>query len=290
MRLLFVIAQKRDSKYFQEHLKPLIDMIVAAPEFKNEQQNRIGLVFLGEKNKVHIESDGLISFQVNSASIGTIDHPGMTPGTIKEINGFVNEFRPNVIHAFERSNLVLTIEFLAVSKRIPVILSLINGPSPKNKTNIFNKIFSAILSPFGLGDSYSRNFYNNATTIFAANEIRAKLKAEELYAGDFSDSVVLEKLPTLMGFYEKILVRQKQYIKSKRFQAILKAIPTNTLQNKVRQKLPDSRETKDRKKIVVTSVVITGTALLASLITYGVVKGVSKFKHKKPQADSEKKD
>lgn len=283
MRILFVVGQDRETKLFREQIQPLIEQLLAYHH--SYTSNRYGLLFTGNKNLVQIENSGLILFQINSVESSDTQVPQLTPGTVKDINGFISEFNPDLIHSFDEGFIGLITQYTAVSKKIPYVLSLLSENSAQ-KVGFASKVILGISSRIGITDEFVGKFYNNATAVIGSHEQTEAIENEYDYAGYIVHNKDLNLASDYINFYKRMIVRFKQYEKSIRFKSLLGLVPNKGLRNKILNKLPERKVAKNTKKVVPSSVLLTGAAIIGSLLAFTAIKGISKIKPQKDKHNS----
>ncbi len=262
MRILLVSGNAQESEIFKKYVAPTLEGILKLEDFKNGT-HKLGLVLPGKRNQIEIKDNGLINFEINSEDNQEIQIPNLTPGLVREVNGFLNEFQPDVVHSFDVGFIGVISQFFAISKKMPFILSVI--PEQRvQKVGLTSKILGALLSQIGVSAEFIRNYYNNSTALIGRkNDLDAVLNFTYFIGTIASDTEVKEG-HQLLDFYNKLLVNQKRYLKKK-------------------SAGKDSEQNKEKliKKTGVIAFLVAGAAVAGSVFAFTALKGISKLKIKK---------
>lgn len=279
MHILFVCGQDRKTAVFRDQIQPLLEQLLTARSvYRN---TRIGILFPGEKNLVQIEKNGLILFQISSVGNDT-QFPKLTPGTLKDINGFFSEFDPDIVHSFDEGFIGLVTQFVSVSKKIPYVLTLL-PQNHEQKVSLASKIILGFTGQVGITDEFVGNFYNNSIAVIGTPSQISVLEKDYDFHGYTVNPEELLHQKNLLSFYKRMHARSQQSSKEHRYQSLLNFIPIKSLQDKLKAKLPEKDVKKNTRKVGASSAVITGIAVLGSLLTFTAIKGFSKLKHKKTE-------
>ncbi len=280
MHILYVVGQNRDSKAFNDYVAPMIKQMQAL--HSSTHKVRVGLLFPSNRTAVEIDNNGLILFHLNCIISNETSIPKLTPNNINDINGFINEFKPDIIHSFDQGFIGLITQSRAVSKKIVYLLSVTKELNETERVGITSKVVLGIAKQIGITSELINNFYNNCTAIIASSQSLDFLTEEHAYQGFKINTKDLDSTNRIYDLYRRMQIRFKDYEKKRWLQGLVNIFPSKKIKNKILPKLPQRRINKNFKKTVPTSIVYTGVAIIGSLLAFGIISGFSKIKSKKP--------
>lgn len=282
MRVLIISGQSLNSETYSDKLEPHIEGLLSDKAFSQDINNKVALLVPGTRNHVQIKDNGLIIFELDSLETSTSHIPNLTPNILRELNGFMNEFKPNILHSFDEGSLGIMAQFFAITKKIPYILSIYPDENGSGRS-FATRMMLSIMEQVGLSQEFVKNYYNNATAIVADNLSLERIKTENDFDGFAVNYKDLKRGEQYLSFYKRMMLRNKEFVKSKRFAGIVKLLPVKSLQNSIANYLPEKKTTKNTKKLAPASILLAGAAIIGSIITFAAVKGISKLKKSTPK-------
>lgn len=268
MRILLISGTTQDNELFFKRLSPLIETI------KRNNDNRIGVIMPGQRTQIEMPGNTIIKYIVDSRGDSKLQIPRFTPKQINDLNNFLSEFDPDIIHSFDEGLLALLTQYFAIRKRIPFILSL--GNIIDKEGTFTDKLLLKLLSPFGFNERFIGNFYHNATAIIYDNELQNEFINKIEYKG----KVIKEDINDICEKYKEIIRSHEQYVGSKVYSNITKYIPSEFLKDTIDDILPKKRG------VSIKSLFWFLAAIFGSMITYIGIRGRQSLNKSKNGKDS----
>lgn len=259
MRILLISGTVEGSEQYQQNISAQIEDLK-----KTDPELRMGVLLPGDVSRVEITEKNIVKFQVNSRGDATLQIPKLTPAQIREINNFISEFNPDIIHSYDEGFLALIAQFWAIRKKIPFLLSL--GNLIEQENSLTGSIIIKLLSPFGFNERFISNFYHNTTGIICNNEVQLEFIKKLKYQGRIFDQ--LNQTKAITEIYKAIYLGQQEYIRSKIFSSITELIPSEGLRDSIEEILPERNQKKYQKNLGLKPLFWLGAAIVGSLVAY----------------------
>jgi hypothetical protein len=259
MRILLINGTVEGTDQFQQNIASQIDRLI-----KTDPDLRIGVLLPGTSSRVEISENNIVKFQVNSRGDATLQIPKLTPAQIREINNFISEFNPDIIHSHDEGFLALIAQFWAIRKKIPFLLSL--GNLIEQENSLTGNIILKLLSPFGFNERFINNFYHNSTAIICNNEVQLEFIEKLNYKGRVFNQI--KNHLTTAEIYQTIYRGQQEYIRSPIFSSITELIPSEGLREGIEDMLPERNQKKYQKSLGIKPLFWLGAAIVGSLVAY----------------------
>jgi hypothetical protein len=273
MRILLISGKSQDSDLFKNQVNPLIQELLKLKEF-NDGTHKLGIILPGTQNQVEIKENGLITFEINSTNGEAIQIPNLTPGLVREINGFLNEFQPDIVHAYDAGFMGILAQYFSVSKKIPFVLTVLPGQG-EQKPGFTSKILTALLAQMGVSADFIKNYYNNATALIGDVKEMPNIVEYSRFSGTVLANKDFQKGQQIISCYTKLIQEQKKNLRSNNEKSATDKQngDNSTVTNK-----------KDIKKVGFGAFLIAGAAVAGSVFAFTALKGFSKLKRTKPES------
>jgi len=266
MKILIISGNTVTSEDYKKFVHKQIELLWHDRSFTGGSDNKIGILLPGERTEIFIEESGIVKFFFNSYDNGNLQIPKLTLGSINDINNFITEFRPDLIHSFDEGFLGLMSQYRAVRKKVPYILTLLpQNQIPRN--GLATKVLSSVIRQFGFTNEFVKNYYHNCRSLITTTVPQVEMLHNIHYQGEIRCKRELDH-SGYFEYYSDLLNKQPEYIRSKNFQDIVKYIP-------------EKEQIQGGIKLKPATVFFMGTAVLGSLLAYTALKGFSIFTGKK---------
>ncbi len=105
-----------------DFLKPLEDFFDIS-KMKLREEDKLAIILPAKATRVIIDKDNLIKYEVKCVFNQDKQAPRITPKDLDDLNVFLKEFKPDLIHSFDCNLLGLMTQNYAINNKIKYLLS-----------------------------------------------------------------------------------------------------------------------------------------------------------------------